>query len=81
MKKIKGKKINIKNIKGKMILLFSILILVSFVVVALISITGASKALTEAGERSLQLSAIDASDLIESKMETQLRTLLIGFLL
>lgn len=73
--KTKEKRINIKSIKGRMILLFSTLILLSFLVIMVVSLTSAGKALTEAGERSLRLATGEAVALTESKMETQLRTL------
>ena len=68
-KKIKG--FSIKSIKMKLVISFSILILLATVGIGIISIQQSSKALTEAAERSVQLSAQDAAKFIESKIDIQ----------
>ena len=68
-KKLKG--FSIKSIKMKLVISFSVLILLATVGIGIISIQQSSKALTAAAERSVQLSAQDAAKFIESKIDIQ----------
>ena len=64
-----------KSIKGKLILLFSILILVSSSAIGLISLMTASTSLTKEAEESLAALSADAADLTESRIQIQKRSL------
>lgn len=64
-----------KSIKTKLILYFSILILLSSVALGLISILRANEAITEQSEKMLVQLALEGSKLTESRIETQKRTL------
>ena len=69
------KGIRITSIKFKLIIYFSILILVSSIAIGLISIQRASNILTYQAEDSIALLAEDAAKLVESRVETQQKTL------
>jgi len=69
------KKIRIRGLKGKLILNFSILILLSSIALGYISIQKSSEIVTKESEEALGLLTIDASKLTESRIETQLKTL------
>lgn len=75
MKGIKFKGINIKSIKVKLVVYFSILILVSSIANGLTSLQSASTSLIEAAEKSVALAAFEAARLTESRIETQEKTL------
>lgn len=60
-----------KSIKTKLVVYFSILILVSSIFVGFIGIQGASNALTEQAEGSLELVAHEGSRLMEARIEGQ----------
>jgi len=64
-----------KSIKGKLILLFSILILVSSSAIGLISLITASSSLTKEAEESLAALSTDAANLTESRIQIQRRSL------
>lgn len=69
------KKLNIRGIKTKLVISFTILILASSITLGVISIQRASDIITEEAEVSLGLLAKDASKLTESRVETQQKTL------
>lgn len=69
------KKFNIRGIKTKLILYFTILILASSITLGFISIQKSSAIITQQSETSLELLAHDASKLTESRVETQQKTL------
>lgn len=69
------KKIRIRGLKGKLILSFSMLILLSSIALGYISIQKSSEVVTKQSEEALGLLTIDASKLTESRIETQLKTL------
>ncbi|WP_326910248.1 methyl-accepting chemotaxis protein [Sedimentibacter sp. MB31-C6] len=80
MNRIKGKgnkmkKIKIWGIRSKLIIYFSILILVSSISLGLILLQRSSEVVTEKSEESLELLAEEASKLTVSRVETQQKTL------
>jgi len=64
-----------KSIKTKLIVYFSILILISSVAIGVVSINKAGEVITKETEKTVEASAQDASALIESKMEIHRRDL------
>ncbi|WFA07939.1 methyl-accepting chemotaxis protein [Tissierella sp. Yu-01] len=75
VKKVNIKKVNKKSIRTKLIISFSLIILLSSIVNGFISLTSASRSLTEETEKTVSLAANDAAKLTESRIETQIRTL------
>ena len=75
MKKFNIKDFNIKSIKTKLIVSFSILILLSTIGIGFVSIQQASKAITREAETALALVADDAAKLTESRINLQKRTI------
>jgi methyl-accepting chemotaxis protein len=78
MKKIKRKvpkEKRGKSIKTKLITYFSILTLLSAIMLGVIAAIGASNSLTKEAENSLTLLSSEVSKLTESRLETQKRTL------
>lgn len=69
------KKLKIRGIKTKLVLYFSILILLSSITLGYISIQRASDYITKEAEKSLALLAIEAAKITESRVETQKQTL------
>lgn len=69
------KKINIRGIKTKLVIGFTVLILASSIALGVISIQSAGDIITKQAKSSLSLLAEDASKLTESRIETQQRTL------
>lgn len=69
------KKIQLKSIKTKLIISFSILILVASVLLALVSLTNFERTLKIESEKSLTTLAYEDSKLTASRMETEKRTL------
>lgn len=64
-----------KSIKTKLVVYFSILILVSSVLIGFVGIQRASKALTEQAEGSLELAAYEGARLVEARVASQQATL------
>lgn len=75
MKKAKNKGFNIKSIKTKLIVSFSLLILLSTVGIGFISIQQASKAISKEAELALIMAAEDAAELTESRINIQKKTI------
>lgn len=69
------KRVKIKSIKTRLIIYFSILILLSSISLGVISLQRASKILTKESEKSLASLALDASRLTECRIETQKQAL------
>lgn len=69
------KKLNIRSLKTKLIIYFTILILASSITLGIVSIQRASDIITKEVEELLGLLAKDASKLTESRVETQQKTL------
>lgn len=69
------KGIKIRGIKFKLILYFTILILISSVTLGLLIVQRSSEVVTEEAEKTLTLLAHDAAKLTESRVETQKKTL------
>ena len=65
----------LRSIKTKLILSFSILILLSSVVVGVISLQTASTTITREAEKTLLSLATEAAKITENSLETQMRTL------
>ena len=66
---------SLRSIKAKLIIYFSVLILVSSVVSGLVSSLSASDSLTKAAEDAVTMAAFEGAKLTESRVETQRRTL------
>ncbi len=64
-----------KSIKTKLIIYFSILILLSSIVIGCISMIYSSTTLTKEAEKSLMSLSVEGSRVTESRIETQIRTL------
>ncbi len=64
-----------KSIKTKFILYFSILVLLSSVIVGFISLIYSSRSITAEAEKSLAQMAREGAQITESRIETQIRTL------
>lgn len=64
-----------KSIKSKLIVYFSLLILLSSITIGAVSLQRASTALTQEAEKSLAALALEASKLTESRIQTQKETL------
>lgn len=75
MKKIKIKGFNIKSIKTKLVVSFSLLILLSTLGIGFISIQQASKAITKEAEIGLIIAAEDSAKLIASQVDIQRKTI------
>lgn len=69
------KRVQMKSIKTRLIIYFSILILLSSISLGFISLQRASKTLTKEAEKSLASLALDASRLTESRIEIQKQAL------
>lgn len=69
------KRVKIKSIKTRLIIYFSILILLSSISLGLISLQKSRKTLTKESEKSLTSLAFEASRLTESRIETQKQAL------
>ena len=69
------KKLNIRGIKTKLILYFTMLILASSITLGFISIQRSSSIITQQSETSLTLLAHDAAKITQSRVETQQKTL------
>ncbi|WFA07942.1 methyl-accepting chemotaxis protein [Tissierella sp. Yu-01] len=80
IKRFNAKKINIKkanktSIRSKLIISFSVIILLSSIVTGLISLRNGSTSLTKAAEDSIGIAANDGAKLTVSRIETQIKTL------
>lgn len=64
-----------KSIKTKLVIYFSILIIISSVTLGVVTISMAGGALTEEAEKAIYSLALDAAKLTESRIETQVKTL------
>jgi methyl-accepting chemotaxis protein len=73
--KIKNKGFNIRSIKTKLIVSFSLLILLSTVGIGTLSILKSSDALTKEAGKSLIMAAENSAKLVASKIDTQRKTL------
>ena len=60
-----------KSIKTKLVVYFSVLILISSVLIGFVGIRRASKALTEQAEGSLELAAYEGARLVEARISNQ----------
>ena len=67
--------VKLKSIKGKLVVYFSILVLLSSATVGFIAITKGSEILTKEAEKSLISLTTEATKLTESRVETQMKTL------
>lgn len=75
MKGIRNKGINFRSLKLKLIIYFSILVLISSLTLGVVSIQKSSEVVTQEAEQALYLLAEDAASLTESRIETQQKTL------
>ncbi|NYB72872.1 methyl-accepting chemotaxis protein [Sedimentibacter hydroxybenzoicus DSM 7310] len=66
---------NLRSIKFKLIIYFTVLILISTIILGMITLNRAAATITREAENSLVLLAKDASKLTESRIETQQKTL------
>ncbi|NLL81888.1 MAG: methyl-accepting chemotaxis protein [Tissierellia bacterium] len=74
--KVKNIKLpSLRSLKNKLILNFSIIVIIASAVIGLISITISTNSLTTKAEASLQQLAVESAKLIESEMQTQRREL------
>lgn len=75
MKKVGVKGLNFKSIRARLVICFSIIILISSIAMGLISINNASNIITKEAEEALVAMAQQGARLTESRIETQKRTL------
>lgn len=75
LSKINLDKLNTGSIKARLVLYFSIIILISSITVGLVSMTRATRSLIVQAEDSLVSLAHEGAKLTKSRMETQMRTL------
>ncbi|ABR47754.1 methyl-accepting chemotaxis sensory transducer [Alkaliphilus metalliredigens QYMF] len=64
-----------KSIKSKLVIVFSIIILISSMAIGFISIYRAEMSLTEEAEKALEALTFEGAKLVESRIDTQERTL------
>jgi methyl-accepting chemotaxis protein len=67
--------IHMKSIKTKLVVLFSILILVTSLSISVVSLLRASDSLAKEGEKAVSLMAQEGAKLTESRIQTQMKTL------